>query len=162
MPNSLAAPQANLMASVASGVLGGQLPWDLIGLGAAIGVVIISIDEWLRWQQATWRMPVLAVAVGIYLPLELSVPIAGGGLIAWLATRQSGPATGGSGILYAAGLITGEALVGILMAVPIVVSSDREVLAAPASWQLGPIVGATVLLLVGYLIFRSARQANPD
>ena len=157
-PNSLAAPQANLMASVAGGVLGGQLPWDLISLGGAIGCAIIGIDTWLQKIGSAVRVPVLAVAVGIYLPLELSVPIAIGGLIAWLTTRRIGSATAGNGILFGAGLITGEALVGILMAVPIVVTGDRDVLAAPLAWQLGPAAGLIMLTISATALHRAARS----
>ena len=71
-PNSLTAPQATLMASVADGVLGGELPWGLIGIGALIGGAIILIDLALEARGSAVRAPVLAVAVGIYLPLELS------------------------------------------------------------------------------------------
>src|SRR5690606_30646388 len=86
-PNALLAPQATLMASVAQGVFGGGLPWNMVAYGAAIGVAIIAADEWLKHKGSTWRAPVLAVAVGIYLPLELSVPILIGGLIAHAASR---------------------------------------------------------------------------
>ena len=83
----------------------------------------------------------LAVAVGIYLPLELSVPIFIGGLIAYLVERRlgvSGDSPAGerakrNGILFAAGLITGEALMGIFIAIPIVMSGRADVLALPAS-----------------------------
>ncbi len=157
-PNSLAAPQANLMASVASGVLGGQLPWNLIVIGAGIGSAIIAADSWLQKSGSAARAPVLAVAVGIYLPLELSVPIAIGGLIALVTTRQLGPATTGTGILFGAGLITGEALVGILMAVPIVVTGDRDVLAAPEGWQLGPAAGLIMFGIAASALLRSAKK----
>lgn len=156
-PNSLAAPQATLMASVAEGVLGGNLPWTLIGIGAAIGAAIVAFDEWLRIRGAAFRAPVLAVAVGIYLPFELAVPIFAGGLIA-AATRRRGSAHSGMGILFAAGLITGEALVGILMAVPIVLTGNPNVLAAPATLQLGAGAGLLVLAGVGLALLRVARS----
>ena len=158
-PHSLAAPQANLMASVASGVLGGQLPWNFISVGAAIGVAIICIDEILRRRGSLIRTPVLAVAVGIYLPFELSVPIFAGGLIAWAANRHKPNSTGyGSGILFAAGLITGEALIGIFMAIPIVATGNPNVLAAPVNWQLGTFTGLIVFLMVISVLMKFARQ----
>ena len=155
-PNSLAAPQANLMASVASGVLGGELPWNLVAIGASIGIGIISIDEWLRRSGSSLRCPVLAVAVGIYLPLELSVPICAGGTIAWLANRKTRATS--AGVLFAAGLITGEALVGIMIAIPIVVTGNPNVLAADDSWQLGSLAGLTALILVGSWLLKTARN----
>ncbi len=68
-PNPLEAAQANLMASVAKGLFGGHLPWDMIGVGAIIGVVVIIFDQILKVKKAPFRVPVLAAAIGIYLPL---------------------------------------------------------------------------------------------
>ncbi len=97
-------------------------------------MAIIALDVASSIDAPSFRTPVLAVAIGIYLPLELSVPIFAGGLISMLASRGT-PAGGQSrepgGLLFAAGLITGEALIGILMAIPIVVASDPDVFALP-------------------------------
>ncbi len=155
-PNSLAAPQATLMASVAQGVLGGGLPWRLIGIGAGIGLVVIGLDELLRRRKAGFRMPVLAVAVGIYLPLELAVPIFLGGLIAWLANRRN--LSGGQnvrGILVAAGLITGEALVGIFIAIPIVMTGNPDIFALDPL-RFGSLTGILLLLGVAAGLWRVA------
>jgi putative OPT family oligopeptide transporter len=148
-PNPLLAPQATLMASVARGMFGGVLPWNMVAIGAGIGIAIIVLDEILRARGSTFRTPVLAVAVGIYLPLELMVPIFLGGLLNHFVTRSYGAGLSEEerekrnrvGMLFAAGLITGEALMGILMAVPIVVFRSGEVLALPAFLQLGGSLG---------------------
>jgi putative OPT family oligopeptide transporter len=159
MPNSLAAPQANLMASVASGVLGGELPWGMISAGAGIGIGIILLDEYLRRRNAVFRAPVLAVAVGIYLPFELSVPIFLGGLIAWFVSRHKPDAhRTGPGVLFAAGLITGEALVGILAAIPIVMTGNPNVLALGENWQLGVFAGITALAIAAICLLQAARS----
>jgi len=157
-PDSLTAPQATLMASVADGVLGGNLPWAFVGAGALLGGVIIFVDEWLRRSGSVLRAPVLAVAVGVYLPLELSVPICAGGLLAHFAHRNNAAGNSRTGVLCAAGLITGEALVGILMAIPIVISGDPDVLAAPASWQLGTAAGLIAMLLVAGGLHQAAKD----
>ena len=161
-PNSLLAPQATLMASVAQGVFGGGLPWNMVGYGAAIGVAIIVLDEWLKRRESTWRAPVLAVAVGIYLPLELAVPILIGGLIAHAASRARARRGAGNagvqhGMLFAAGLITGEALIGIFMAVPIVLASDPDVIALGVSWPAA--VGIVVVALIAAALYRVAARA---
>jgi putative OPT family oligopeptide transporter len=145
------------MASVAQGVFGGGLPWGMVASGAGIGVVIIIVDQMLKSRGASWRAPVLAVAVGIYLPLELSVPIALGGLIAHfvgrrLARESREPSR--SGLLFAAGLITGEALIGIALAVPIVVSGDPDVLALGRDWPA--LVGLLVVAGIAALLYRTA------
>ncbi len=155
-PDPLIAPQATLMASVAKGMFGGHLPWGMISIGAAIGVAVIVWDLWLKQRGSEFRAPVLAVAVGIYLPLELAVPIFAGGLLAWLVEKKLGvhgetpeaERAKRNGMLFAAGLITGEALMGIFIAIPIVTSGRADVLALPAGLQFGGWLG---LLIVGWL-----------
>jgi putative OPT family oligopeptide transporter len=161
-PDPLAAPQATLMAAVARGVFGGDLPWTMVFIGMAIAAVVIVIDLVLERRDAPVRAPVLAVAVGIYLPFELEVPMLVGGLIAWGADgarRRLGDRAGAQhGLLFAAGLITGEALVGILMAIPIVVTSNPDVLAvgmAPQTW-----LGGLLLIAVAVGLYRSATSRD--
>jgi len=142
-PNEmLTAPQATLMKSVAEGVFAGNLQWTMVWIGAGIAVVIIIIDQILKAREASFRAPVLAVAVGIYLPLELTVPIFVGGIIAWYAARKvaaRAEAAGGDpeaavnqanqrGLLFSSGLITGAALIGIVLAVPFVVEQSTNAL----------------------------------
>jgi putative OPT family oligopeptide transporter len=162
-PNPLLAPQATLMASVAKGMFGGHLPWGMISVGALIGAAVIAWDLWLKKCGSTFRAPVLAVAVGIYLPLELSVPIFVGGLIAHLVERRLGGGeeaerAGRNGMLYAAGLITGEALMGIIIAVPIVLSGRADVLALPESLQFGGWLGLAVVGWLAMWLYRTATR----
>ncbi len=168
-PGSLQAPQATLMASVAKGMFGGHLPWEMIGAGAVIGALIIAFDGWLKARNSSFRVPVLAAAIGIYLPLELMVPIFLGGLLAWLVERRHGVVGAEEevrdrvhrpGVLFSAGLITGEALMGIFIAVPIVVSGRADVLALPEQFHFGQIVGLVVLLAVGWLIYRTGAKSK--
>ena len=158
-PNSLLAPQATLMASVAQGVFGDGLPWSMVAGGAGIGIVIIVIDEWAKRSGRAWRAPVLAVAVGIYLPLELAVPIAVGGVLAHIVGRRQGAAERGrTGMLFAAGLITGEALVGIVMAIPIVVAENPDVLALP--FNVGSLGGIVVFVALAAALYRVANRGE--
>ena len=168
-PNALAAPQATLMASVARGMFGGQLPWGVIALGAGVGALIIALDEWLKSRRARFRVPVLAAAIGIYLPLELMVPIFLGGLLSHLVQRKHRISDEDEdakdrihrpGTLFSAGLITGEALMGIAIAVPIVVSSSADVLALPEGWHFNQWVGLAVLAVVGALLYRVGAKAQ--
>jgi putative OPT family oligopeptide transporter len=170
-PGALQAPQATLMASVAQGLFGGHLPWDMIAVGAGIGAVVIAFDGWLKARNSSFRVPVLAAAIGIYLPLELMVPIFLGGLLAHIVEKRHGivgthdealrDRVHRPGVLFSAGLITGEALMGILIAIPIVVSERADVLALPAQFHFGQIVGLAVLAVVGWLIYRTGAKANP-
>ncbi len=157
-PNSLLAPQATLMASVTEGVFVGGLPWGMVTVGAGIGTLIIIADEILKARGASFRAPVLAVAVGIYLPLELTVPIVAGGIIAHFAKRRTagGEQSLRHGMLFAAGLITGEALIGILMAVPIVVTGDSNVFAVPVAIQQGGGFGLLVMFGIMFALYRVA------
>lgn len=153
-PDPLAAPQATLMASVARGVFEGGLPIAMVIAGMLIALAVILLDLYLESRESEFRTPVLALAVGIYLPFELSVPIAVGGVIAWFAAKIRPAAVQDQGVLFAAGLITGEALVGIGMAVPIVVYGRPDIL---AFWGVhdGNIPGIVLLALVAVLLYRS-------
>ena len=122
---NLPAPQATLMKSVAEGVFSGGLPWEMVGAGALIGIFIIFLDVIQEKRGASFRLPVLAVAVGIYLPISLSTPIFLGGMIAHV-TDSSIKDTSNKGLLFASGLITGEALMGILVALPIFLTGNKS------------------------------------
>jgi putative OPT family oligopeptide transporter len=169
-PNPLLAPQANLMASVAQGIFGGELPWTMIGIGAGIGAVIIALDEYLKKIGSSFRTPVLACAVGIYLPIELSVPIFAGGLIAHLVERHYKPGNSDSererihqkGTLFSAGLITGEALMGIFIAIPIVIVGSGEVLALPEAYHFGGWLGLIALVGLAVLLYRLAVREDAE
>ncbi len=163
-PDSLTAPQATLMASVATGVFRGGLPWTMILIGMAMAAAIITLDKFLERRGSDFRTPVLAVAVGIYLPIELSTSIFLGGLIWWLAerrTRAEGRQQAMPGLLLASGLITGEALVGILLALPIVLANWSSFFLAEMfelfdTPPLGGWPGLLVMLLLAAWMYRVA------
>lgn len=104
----LPAAQATLMKMVVEGVMGGNLPWNLVFVGVAIAIVIEVLG-----------IPVLPFAVGLYLPIHLSTPMMVGGLVRWFFERKGDVHKAGldRGVLYASGLIAGEGIVGILLAV---------------------------------------------
>ena len=163
----LSAPQATLMASLTRSVFGAGLPWPLVGLGMMIGIIVILADRRLEARNSTFRLPVLGVALGIYLPLKLSATIFLGGLIAVLsnAAVEQRDQPSRSGLLFAAGLITGEALMGILLAIPIAlgafwpgISSDPfTVFEKP---PIGGWPGVLVVMLVGWLLYQTAQTAR--
>jgi putative OPT family oligopeptide transporter len=171
----LAAPQATLMQSVARGVFARNLEWNMIGIGALIAVGIIALDQILKSRGSEFRTPVLAVAVGIYLPLELSVAIFLGGLVAYAAGRylsgrrvQLGETeyreavinSERRGLLFASGLITGEALVGILLAIPFAAAQSTDVLrVAPAGFETASVVlGIIAIICFLYWLYTVARR----
>ena len=128
-PNALAAPQAALISAIAQGVLGGSLDWGLIGLGGAIGIGAIIIDEILR-KTGKRSLPPLAVGMGIYLPMALTLLIPIGATIGYFynkwAERAPNPAFAERlGVLMATGLIVGESLFGVTFAA-IVGATDND------------------------------------
>jgi putative OPT family oligopeptide transporter len=161
----LPAPQANLMGTVANGVFSGDLPWTFIGIGAAIAAVVIAIDMALEVRGSKIRVPVMAFAVGVYLPFELNVPIFLGGVIAHLIQRslaRSGAdeARRGeverTGLLAAAGFITGEALIGIALAIPVAATHDADVLAIGDPETRGEVIALMLVVGVLVLLYRLA------
>ncbi len=153
---TLSAPQATLMKSVADGVFTGNLPWPFVYIGGAIAVALILID--LRQERigSDFRVPVLAVAVGIYLPITLTVPIFIGGLINHLGKKAgSSESSEKRGLLMSSGFITGEALMGIMVAVPIFLSGQKD-------WwpQIGGVNWVGPLLFIGmmYWLYKSVSK----
>jgi len=160
---ALPAPQANLVKSVAEGMFGGTLPGLMIAIGAVIGVLIILTDLYLKRIGSRWSAPVLAVAVGVYLPLDVSTPILAGGLVAefvvrWHRKRHKADdheKLAQNGMLFAAGLITGEALVGIFIALCIWIAKNPDILALHVALPAAQWIAALLLFGVCYWIFRA-------
>jgi putative OPT family oligopeptide transporter len=135
----LSAPQATLMKMITEGVMNGNLPWALVFIGVFIGIVVEILG-----------IPVLPVAIGLYLPLELSATIMIGGIIRFIVDKKTASKSkeneAGSGILFCSGLIAGEGLVGILLAVLAVAGvSDKLDL---SSFLNTGLAGAIVLLII--------------
>lgn len=130
----LAAPQATLMSTIAQGIFSHQLAWDSILIGAGLGVIFILIDVVLKRSSAQkYSLPVLAVGMGIYLPPSVNVPIFIGAVLFALVQRaakkkqvneQGLKHIEQKSTLFAAGLIVGESLMGVILALIIVVSTS--------------------------------------
>lgn len=154
----LPAPQATLMKMVVEGVMGGNLPWNLVFVGVGLAIVVEIL-----------RIPVLPFAVGLYLPIHLSTPMMVGGAIKWFVDRKK--PTGETetehkekierGILYSSGLIAGEGVVGILLAVfAIIQIGDRslgDILNLSGSINLGNIGGLIIFALLCYTLIMAIK-----
>ncbi len=168
--NALAAPQAALISSLAKGVFGGDLNWKLLGLGAAIGAVVIAIDEVLR-RTTKLALPPLAVGMGMYLPMSLTIVIPIGALLGRSYNKWS-ERSGGDveqkkrlGVLMATGLIVGESLFGVVFAGIVAAAGTDSPLALVgksfASWA--EILGVVLFVgLVAGLYKWSRRTASVD
>ncbi|HTX59457.1 MAG TPA: oligopeptide transporter, OPT family [Verrucomicrobiae bacterium] len=162
----LPAPQATLISALAQGVIGGHLDWGLIGAGALVGAGLVVLDEVLR-ATTRYKLPPLAVGIGMYLPPATTLPVALGALIGWcynrLADRRgNGESAKRLGVLLASGLIVGESLFGVLLAGLIAGSGNGAPLALVgarfagiANW-LGPLAFAALAFALYRWISRRA------
>lgn len=151
----LPAPQATLMKMVVEGVMTESLPWNLVGIGAFIAIIVEIL-----------RIPVLPFAIGLYLPVHLSVPIMAGGVLRWFYDKKRSERAKERGILYASGMIAGEGLIGILLAVfaiiPIGKSNLLEKINLSETINLGNIGGIVafgiLILIMIYFMERNKKE----
>ena len=144
----LPAPQATLMKLVVEGVMGGTLPWGLVFCGVFAAVVIEILG-----------LPVLPISIGLYLPIHLSAPIFVGGLVRKMVESQKADTEEQTarrkervekGLLYSSGLIAGEGLIGILLAVLAVIPMRGETVAQyiQLNFSLGNAGGIAFFILL--------------
>ncbi|WP_309752564.1 OPT family oligopeptide transporter [Novosphingobium sp.] len=160
-PNALAAPQASLFAAIAQGVLGGSMRWDLIWIGAGIGIVLIVIDEALRGS-GKGKLPPLAVAMGIYLPATLVFPAVIGAVIGHFWNRMAATTarpefTERLGVLLATGLVVGDSLFGLAFAGAVGVVGDPAKLGIVGEDFAGASEWIGAIAMVGLLWVTYAR-----
>lgn len=150
--NDLPAPQAMLMKMIVEGVMGGNLPWNMVFAGVFIAIVVEVLG-----------IPVLPFAIGLYLPIYLSVPMMLGGALRWFlekrkyASEKDKTNTVQSGVLYSSGLIAGEGIVGILLAVlaiiPAGLSADGKALYVSDKINLSEMFGISIGNIGGLICF---------
>lgn len=149
---ALSAPQATLMKMIVEGVMDGNLPWTLVFIGVFIAIVIEILG-----------IAVLPVAIGLYLPLELSATIMVGGLIRHFADKKNQTKDGeaGSGVLFCSGLIAGEGLVGIILAILTVIKAADK-LDLSGSVQTGMIGSVILFVIMIALVARFATKQKKE
>lgn len=156
----LAAPQAGMMATLAQGVFMHDLPGLMIGIGAIIAIVCITIDHYLRKNYANASLPILAIGLGIYLPLDASTPFVIGGIASYLINRalrkraltdEVSRSRLQKGLILACGLVAGAALMGVILAIPFAIdqSSDALKLVSDNFTPIANVLG--ILSVVGLL-----------
>jgi putative OPT family oligopeptide transporter len=161
----LPAPQANLISALAQGVIGGQLDWSMIGIGALIGVGMVVLDEITRLR-GWMRLPPLAAGFGIYLPMSVTLLVVAGALVGSLYNRITRtPRAERLGVLVASGMIVGESLFGVLNAGLIVgFNRDAPLALVGADFAAAPLLGPVlcfglIALLYGWMLRRVRRHA---
>lgn len=165
-PDALAAPQAALISALAKGVLGGDLNWRMIFIGAGIGVGIVILDE-LLGKARKLRLPPLGVGIGIYLPMAVTLPVVIGAVIGWFYDRRAERSphpifSKRMGVLLATGMIVGESLFSVVFAGIVYGVDDADPIAL-----VGPdfapfaLIGGTILFfaLLALLYRRAARTS---
>ncbi len=160
---ALPAPQAGLFASLAEGFFGdGHLPWDMVGWGCALGVVVLIVDQILKARGSTFRAHLMPIAVGIYLPFELATPILVGGLVAHVLSRgmseHEADVALRPGVLFASGAIAGESLTGIALAI----LASLNIGAPALGLDTGVVTTLTAVatLVTIFLFYRYGRRAG--
>ncbi len=161
--DALAAPQAALITAIAQGVLGGNLDWSLIGTGAAIGAGVIAVDELLR-KSGKGSLPPLAVGMGIYLPMGLTLLIPVGAILGHLynrwAERQADPGFAERmGVLAATGLIVGESLFGVAFAGIAAATGSPDALAVMAENPRAELAGIVIFAAAVAWLYSATRKA---
>ena len=162
----LAAPQAGLFASLANGFFGdGNLPLDMVAIGAVLGILILTLDYFLfdKNKPGGFRLHLMPIAVGMYLPFGLSTPILIGGLIAYFLTKRSKLANTDdhvlqNGVLLSSGLIAGESLMGILLAL----FASAGITSINLGLQPGFVTGLTFLSAAGVIWWLYKKSAIQD
>lgn len=155
--SDLPAPQAVLMTSVANGVFSGNLEWGMIYAGGILGILIIMLDQYQLRRGAEFRVPILAVAIGIYLPIELTLPIFVGGMLNHFAGKTASDSGKNNGLLLASGLITGEALMAIFIAVPLFYDKNFwPEYALPSPYN--DLVGFALIATIIYGLYKVAKK----
>ena len=163
-PNALAAPQAALISALAKGVLGGDLNWKLIGIGAAVGVGVVLIDE-LLGRAGKLRLPPLGVGLGIYLPMAVTLPVVIGAGVGhaydgWARRQRDPDYAHRMGVLTATGMIVGESLRGVVFAGIVYLSgTDAPLALVGDEFETAALVGGTIVFaaLVAWLYARTRR-----
>ena len=139
------------MKIVIEGVLSQNLPWVLVLIGVGLGLVGFAL-----------RMPVLAFAVGIYLPLATMTPLFVGGLIRWIVEKKSTKANQEKrkekGILFGSGLVGGEGLVGVGIAMTALVLGRRpEGIGSAWAGSMEVWIPLLMFTILGYLMFKTTK-----
>lgn len=169
---ALMAPKAAIMAVVSESIFKQSLDWTMFLVGVVVAFGVILFDNYLKARNSSWRCSVMAVALGIYMPLDITTAFLFGGLVAFLATKKikskekslgsefkaKSHKAGQMGLLFASGLIAGDALLGITLAIPFSIYQSTEIFKfslGSYAW-MGQWLGAGAFFFLCSQLYRSA------
>lgn len=167
---ALSAPKPALMAALSQAIFTQSMDWAMVTIGLGLGLFVVMINKCLK-EGSSWRMPVLAVASGVYIPIEVPSALLLGGLLSYFSVKslkkskaplEEKAATERRGILFASGLIAGEAVVGILLAIPFVAYQSTNVFrfVPEAFAESTDVLGLLVTLGVLYWFYQVASKTK--
>jgi putative OPT family oligopeptide transporter len=171
--NAMPAPQATLITQIANGIIHHELPWSMVYIGAALGVVLVILETAVN--RRGYSFPALTVGIGIYLPYEVSLTIALGAVISWfsekaVANRMTGADASAKvdvaakvrrrGVLIASGFLVGESVTGVMLAASDAVGGQGGLLAFPgyAQSHASTAIAALVFFCALAVFYRSAAR----
>jgi putative OPT family oligopeptide transporter len=164
----LAAPQAVLFSKLAEGMFaGGELPWGMIGAGVLVGIGLVLADAALRATGVPFRLYVMPVAVGMYLPFGVAPPILLGGLLHFFLTRRRGAHSGVAGrlTLASSGIIAGESLAGVALGLAAYLGYGSLNLAERLKLSDAALIAISLLALsaiVAWMVWSARRSGGPS
>jgi putative OPT family oligopeptide transporter len=166
---ALNAPTATVMSQLTMAIFTGSMNWFMFSLGAGFALLLICHELYMKKCGKSFRIPVLGVAVGIYLPLSIIFPIFLGGLVHYLAEKRidknreilgvnfadKAKQVRQRGLLFSSGLIAGEAIMGIFLAVPFAAAQSTQIFSLrPADFgTMATVLGAAIFFAVTYYLY---------
>lgn len=162
---TLSAPKAAIMHAVSSGIFSRSFQWDLFSMGVALAILVILVDYALERSKAGFRLPIIAVALGMYLPMDISFALFIGGFVNHLMVKKLKKRQlddkkierhYNRGVLFCSGVIAGEAIIGILLAIPFAAYQSTTILAlkVPGIESIATFVGASCFGGIVYYLYR--------
>jgi putative OPT family oligopeptide transporter len=174
----LSAPKAALMSSVIKAIFSNSIDWTTYAIGALIGIVIILIDNRLKNKGSDFRIPVLAVSLGMYLPIDTIAPCLFGAFLYYLVEKKAKQSSKGlsnqevqkflasveqKGSLYAAGMIAGESLMAVVLAIPFAIYQNNSLFKINSIAEnefLTSLLGFSLTFMVFYYIYKQITETK--
>ena len=147
-------------------MLSKNFDWSMVRVGMYVGLGAVLVDAILTKTTKTWRLPPLAMGIGMYLPPAMITPIICGGVLHAFRKRklkrEGQKGADNSSVMIACGIVAGGSIVGVLLAIPFVIYGSSSILAivGPGFEPLAKIIGALSLLFLAWWLYRAKFEGN--